>query len=161
MTADWHPSMGFELLVARLLQDMTFASLAENPIPNYDIVDVGIWVLHCTGLFRGEDCISIDFTAFHQFWEDVVNIALLTSVNHLPEGQIVEIITNTVAIEKEFISDALPVVELTGMNSSLMYEYIEFCADRLLCALGCGCHYKVGSPFEWMETISLQGKTNF
>jgi hypothetical protein len=54
MTADWHPSMGFELLVTRLLRDVTFASFAEHPIPNYDIVDVGIWVLHCTGLFPEE-----------------------------------------------------------------------------------------------------------
>ena len=53
-TADWHPSMGFELLVARLLRDVTFASLAELPIPNYVIVEVGIWVLHCTGLFPEE-----------------------------------------------------------------------------------------------------------
>jgi ribonucleoside-diphosphate reductase subunit M2 len=81
-------------------------------------------------------------------------------VNRLPEGRIVEIITNAVEIKKEFVSDALP-VELIGMNSSLMCEYIEFCADRLLHALGCRCHYKVGNPFEWMETISLQGKTNF
>ena len=65
MTADWHPSMGFELIVTRLLRDVTFASFAEHPIPNYDIVDVGIWVLHCSGLFpeeykvwilRGEEC---------------------------------------------------------------------------------------------------------
>jgi len=81
-------------------------------------------------------------------------------VNRLPEGWIVEIITNAVEIEKEFVSDALP-VELIGMNSSLMCEYIEFCADRLLRALGCRCHYKVGNLFEWMETNSLQGKTNF
>jgi len=52
-------------------------------------------------------------------------------VNRLPEGRIVEIITNAVEIEKEFVSDALP-VELIGMNFSLMCEYIEFCADRLL-----------------------------
>jgi ribonucleoside-diphosphate reductase subunit M2 len=81
-------------------------------------------------------------------------------VNRLPEGRIVEIITDVVEIEKEFVSDALP-VELIGMNSSLMCEYIEFCADRLLHALECRCHYKVGNPFEWMEMISLQGKTNF
>jgi ribonucleoside-diphosphate reductase subunit M2 len=81
-------------------------------------------------------------------------------VNRLPEGRIVEIITNAVEIEKEFVSDAL-LVELIGMNSSLMCEYIEFCADRLLHTLGCRCHYKVGNPFKWMETISLQGKTNF
>ncbi len=81
-------------------------------------------------------------------------------VNCLLEGRIMEIITNAVKIKKEFVSDALP-VELIGMNSSLMCEYIEFCVDHLLRALGCGCHYKVGNPFEWMETISLQGKTNF
>jgi ribonucleoside-diphosphate reductase subunit M2 len=81
-------------------------------------------------------------------------------VNRLPEGRIVEIITNAVEIEKEFVSDALP-VELIGMNSSLMCEYIEFCADRLLRALGCQAHYGAANPFEWMEMISLQGKTNF
>ena len=64
-------------------------------------------------------------------------------VNRLPEGRIVEIITNAVKIEKEFVSDALP-MELIGMNSSLMCEYIEFCADRLLRALGCRCPTKLG-----------------
>ena len=81
-------------------------------------------------------------------------------VNRLPERRIVEIITNAVVIEKEFVFDALP-VELIGVISSLICEYIEFCADRLLCALGCRRHYKVGNPFKWMEMISLQGKTNF
>ena len=60
----------------------------------------------------------------------------------------------------EFVVDALP-VELIGMNSSMMCDYIKFCADRLLLSLGCDRHYRVGNPFEWMETISLQGKTNF
>lgn len=81
-------------------------------------------------------------------------------VNKLPEERIAEIITNAVEIEKEFISDALP-VELIGMNSNLMRQYIEFCADRLLVALGCSKHYGTANPFEWMEMISLQGKTNF
>jgi len=80
--------------------------------------------------------------------------------NQLPEERIVEIITNAVEIEKEFVSDALP-VELIGMNSRLMCTYIEFCADRLLVALGCKRHYNAKNPFEWMEMISLQGKTNF
>ena len=80
--------------------------------------------------------------------------------NQLPEERIIEIITNAVEIEKEFVSDALP-VELIGMNSRLMCTYIEFCADRLLVALGCKRHYNVKNPFEWMEMISLQGKTNF
>ena len=81
-------------------------------------------------------------------------------VNKLPESRIVEIITNAVEIEKEFVVDALP-VELIGMNSGLMCDYIEFCADRLLRALGCAKYYKAVNPFEWMEMISLQGKTNF
>mmetsp|Transcript_29174 Transcript_29174/g.61408 ORF Transcript_29174/g.61408 Transcript_29174/m.61408 type:complete len:428 (-) Transcript_29174:227-1510(-) len=81
-------------------------------------------------------------------------------VNKLPESRITEIITNAVEIEKEFVVDALP-VELIGMNSKLMCQYIEFCADRLLHALGCAKYYKALNPFEWMEMISLQGKTNF
>ena len=80
-------------------------------------------------------------------------------VNPLPEERIVEIITNAVEIEKEFIADALP-VELIGMNSGLMKQYIEFVADRLLVALGCSKHYNIVNPFEWMDMISLQGKTN-
>ena len=60
----------------------------------------------------------------------------------------------------EFVVDALP-VELIGMNSGTMCNHIRFCADHLLLSLGCDRHYKIGNPFEWMETISLQGKTNF
>ena len=81
-------------------------------------------------------------------------------IHKLPEARIIEIITSAVEIEMEFISDALP-VELIGMNSALMTEYIKFCADRLLVALGCSRHYNIKNPFEWMEMISLQGKTNF
>ncbi len=81
-------------------------------------------------------------------------------VNQLPESRIVEIISSAVAIEMEFVVDALP-VELIGMKSTMMCNYIKFCADRLLLCLGCDRHFKIGNPFEWMETISLQGKTNF
>lgn len=81
-------------------------------------------------------------------------------VNKLPHERITEIITDAVEIEKEFISDALP-VELIGMNSCLMRQYIEFCADRLLVSLDVMKHYNTTNPFEWMELISLQGKTNF
>jgi ribonucleoside-diphosphate reductase subunit M2 len=81
-------------------------------------------------------------------------------VNKLPVSRIEEIITNAVEIEKEFVVDALP-VSLIGMNGDLMCQYIEFCADRLLAALGCPKHYNAVNPFEWMEMISLQGKTNF
>lgn len=81
-------------------------------------------------------------------------------INRLPTKRVTEIITRAVDIEKEFIQDALP-VELIGMNSSLMCEYIEFCADRLLVELGVEKHYFASNPFQWMEMISLQGKTNF
>ena len=81
-------------------------------------------------------------------------------VNKVPVDRITEIIAEAVAIEEEFVCDALP-VELIGMNSRLMCQYIQFCADRLLVALNCPRHYKATNPFEWMEMISLQGKTNF
>jgi len=81
-------------------------------------------------------------------------------VNKLPDSNIIDIVTNAVEIEKEFVVESLP-VELIGMNSGLMCEYIEFCADRLLGSLGCDKYYNAVNPFEWMEMISLQGKTNF
>ena len=74
--------------------------------------------------------------------------------------QLIEIINSAVNIEMEFVVDALP-VELIGMNSSMMCNYIKFCADRLLIALGYQRHYKIGNMFDWIEMISLQGKTNF
>ncbi|KAL7467163.1 hypothetical protein ACHAXS_007414 [Conticribra weissflogii] len=80
-------------------------------------------------------------------------------VNKLPEERIVEIISNAVEIEKEFIVEALP-VELIGMNSKLMCQYIEFCADRLFHDLGCSKFYAAENPFDWMDMINLQGKSN-
>jgi ribonucleoside-diphosphate reductase subunit M2 len=82
-------------------------------------------------------------------------------INKLPESRIVKIVSSAVKTEMEFVVGALPAVELIGMNSGMMCNYIRFCADRLLLSLGCGRHYKIGNPFKWMETISLQGKTNF
>lgn len=70
------------------------------------------------------------------------------------------IVKEAVEIEREFVCDALPCA-LVGMNGALMSQYIEFVADRLLGALGCGKVYGVTNPFDWMELISLQGKTNF
>jgi ribonucleoside-diphosphate reductase beta chain len=81
-------------------------------------------------------------------------------INKLSEEKVTEIIVNAVAIEKEFVSDALP-VRLIGMNSELMCQYIEFVADRLLVSLGCNKYFKASNPFDFMELISLQGKTNF
>jgi ribonucleoside-diphosphate reductase beta chain len=80
--------------------------------------------------------------------------------HQLPKEQVREIIEDAVAIEKEFILDALP-VRLIGMNSELMSQYIEFVADRLLVELGCEKIYNASNPFDFMEMISLQGKTNF
>lgn len=80
--------------------------------------------------------------------------------NPLPVEKVTAIITNAVEIEKEFVSDALP-VRLIGMNADMMRQYIEFVADRLLVALGCPKTYNATNPFDFMELISLQGKTNF
>ena len=71
-----------------------------------------------------------------------------------------EIVRDAVSIEEEFVTSALP-VELLGMNSTMMRSYIRFCADRLLMALGKGKAFGDPNPFDWMELISLQGKTNF
>lgn len=71
-----------------------------------------------------------------------------------------QIIGDAVEIEKEFVSEALP-VDLIGMNSKLMCQYIEFVADRLLVALGYPKLFRASNPFDFMELISLQGKTNF
>ena len=76
------------------------------------------------------------------------------------EARITNIIADAVEIEKDFITEALP-VSLIGMNSELMKQYIEFVADRLLVALNCTRLYNVENPFSWMEMISMQGKTNF
>lgn len=81
-------------------------------------------------------------------------------VNKMPKEKVVEIILDAVEIEKEFILDALP-VKLIGMNSELMSQYIEFVADRLLMELGCEKQFDVTNPFDFMEMISIQGKTNF
>ncbi|MDH3649896.1 MAG: ribonucleotide-diphosphate reductase subunit beta [Saprospiraceae bacterium] len=78
----------------------------------------------------------------------------------LPPETVAQIINEAVEIEKEFVSDALP-VNLIGMNSDMMCQYIEFVADRLLMALGCEKIFNAENPFPWMEMISLQGKTNF
>jgi ribonucleoside-diphosphate reductase beta chain len=80
--------------------------------------------------------------------------------NKLTEQQVKNIITDAVSIEKEFITDALP-VDLIGMNAKLMQQYIEFVADRWLVELGYSKVYNATNPFDFMEMISLQGKTNF
>lgn len=81
-------------------------------------------------------------------------------VNKLDPAKITAIIKDAVEIEEEFVTEALP-VKLIGMNAELMCQYIEFVADRLLMELNCDKVYNVTNPFDFMELISLQGKTNF
>ena len=81
-------------------------------------------------------------------------------VNKLDPAVVSQIIIDAVDIEKDFVTDALP-VKLIGMNAALMCQYIEFCADRLLLELGSPKHYNSENPFDFMELIYLQGKTNF
>ena len=76
------------------------------------------------------------------------------------KAKVVELIKEAVDIEKEFICEALP-CKLIGMNQKLMKQYIEFVADRLIVQLGYSKIYKVSCPFDFMEMISLEGKTNF
>lgn len=80
--------------------------------------------------------------------------------NKLDEQRVHDIIGEAVQIEKDFLIESLP-VRLLGMNSDLMSEYIEFVSDRLLVALGCAKLYNVSNPFQFMENISIEGKTNF
>ncbi|AXE20697.1 ribonucleoside-diphosphate reductase [Runella rosea] len=81
-------------------------------------------------------------------------------VNKLPEETVYSLIKDAVAIEQEFVTESLP-VSLIGMNSKLMNEYIEFVADHLLLSLGLQKVYNAVNPFDFMDMISLQGKTNF
>jgi len=80
--------------------------------------------------------------------------------NKLSQEAATAIITDAVEIEKEFVTDALP-VNLIGMNAKMMGQYIEFVADRWLGELGYDKVYGASNPFDFMEMISLQGKTNF
>jgi ribonucleoside-diphosphate reductase beta chain len=80
--------------------------------------------------------------------------------NRLTTEEVTAIISEAVEYEKEFVTDAIPVA-LIGMNAKLMCQYIEFVADRLLLELGCPKMYNTTNPFDFMEMISLQGKTNF
>jgi ribonucleoside-diphosphate reductase beta chain len=80
--------------------------------------------------------------------------------NKLTKERIYEMIGDAVAIEKEFITDALP-VDLIGMNAKLMAQYIEYVADRWIVSLGYPKLFNTSNPFDFMELISLQGKTNF
>ena len=88
-------------------------------------------------------------------------VLLFSKLEKKPKrAKILEIFKEAVSIEKEFICEALP-CKLIGMNSKLMSQYIEFVADRLVVQLGYNKIYKTENPFDFMEMISLEGKTNF
>ena len=81
-------------------------------------------------------------------------------INKVPKDRIKEILCDALDIERSFITESLP-VSLIGMNSKLMTEYLEFVTDRLLVEFGCEKVYNSANPFDFMEMISLEGKTNF
>ena len=81
-------------------------------------------------------------------------------VNKVPKDRIRAIIVDALNIEREFITESIP-VSLIGMNATLMTQYLEFVTDRLLVELGCEREYNTANPFDFMDMISLQGKTNF
>lgn len=81
-------------------------------------------------------------------------------INKVPKKRITDIIVDALNIEREFITESLP-VSLIGMNAKLMTQYLEFVTDRLLVELQCDKVYNATNPFDFMDMISLQGKTNF
>ncbi len=81
-------------------------------------------------------------------------------INKVPKERIREIIVDALNIEREFVTESLP-VSLIGMNSKLMTQYLEFVTDRLLGEFNCENEYNATNPFDFMEMISLEGKTNF
>ena len=81
-------------------------------------------------------------------------------MNKVPQERIKEIIIDALDIERTFVTESLP-VSLIGMNAKLMTQYLEFVTDRLLLELGCEKVYNATNPFDFMEMISLEGKTNF
>jgi ribonucleoside-diphosphate reductase beta chain len=80
--------------------------------------------------------------------------------NKVPKARIREILLDALTIEREFITESLP-ISLIGMNDKLMSQYLEFVTDRLLSELDCEKEFNTTNPFDFMDMISLQGKTNF
>jgi|TARA_B110000495_G_scaffold570_1_gene393 ribonucleotide reductase beta subunit family protein with ferritin-like domain len=108
------------------------------------------------GLTFSNELISRDEALHTEF-----AVLLYSKLNKkLTKSKVLEILKEAVEIEKEFICDALP-CRLIGMNSDLMCQYIEFVADRLSVQLGYDKIYGTKNPFDFMEMISIEGKTNF
>lgn len=112
--------------------------------------------LMISGLGTSNSWISRDEALHCEFAIELYN----TLERKLPRSKIEEIIKDAVAIETEFICEALP-CRLLGMNSELMAQYIQFVADRLCIQLGYKKIYGVANPFDWMDAISVENKTNF
>ena len=109
-----------------------------------------------SGLCHSNELISRDEGLHTEF-----AVAMYNNLNNKPSSdKIIEIISEAVLIEKEFITESLS-CELIGMNKHLMSQYIEYVADRLLLMFGLEKIYNSENPFDWMEMISVQGKTNF
>ena len=111
-----------------------------------------------SGLCTSNEFISRDEGLHCQF--AVLMHSLLKEEEQVDAETIKQIILEAVEIEKEFILEALP-VSLIGMNKDSMSQYIEFVADHWLVQMGAPKHFNTKNPFEWMELISLEGKTNF
>lgn len=109
------------------------------------------------GLCFSNELISRD-EGLHTEFACLLHSKLIYNFNGEDEAR--SIIIEAVEIEKEFIGDAIK-VDLIGMNSTLMSQYIEYCADRLMMMLGYDRIFKSENPFDWMELISVPGKTNF
>lgn len=108
------------------------------------------------GLTFSNELISRDEALHTEF-----AVLLYSKLNkQVSKSKVIEIIKDAVEIEKEFICEALP-CRLIGMNSELMCQYIEFVADRLIVQLGHDKIYNSKNPFDFMEMISIEGKTNF
>ena len=108
------------------------------------------------GLCHSNELISRDEGLHTEF-----AILMYSLLNNKPSNEkVLEIIKEAVDLEKEFITESLPCY-LIGMNMDLMKQYIEFIADRLLLMFGLNKYYQSSNPFDWMEMISIQGKTNF
>ena len=109
------------------------------------------------GLTFSNELISRDEGVHCDF---AVNLHNKHLINKVPKERIREILIDALNIEREFITESLP-ISLIGMNDNLMSQYLEFVTDRLLGELGCEKEYNTSNPFDFMDMISLQGKTNF
>ena len=108
------------------------------------------------GLCHSNELISRDEGLHTEF-----AVLMYSMLKNKPSKEIIlNIIKEAVELEKEFITESLP-CDLIGMNKALMKQYIEYVSDRLLLMFGLEKEYNSSNPFQWMEMISVQGKTNF